>query len=73
MPMTIAHSDRPITSTTDENIEVVKKMIFDNRRTTIREVADKVGASFGSCQASFTDVLGLKHAAAKIVPRLLNF
>ena len=28
---------------------------------------------FGSCQASFTNVLGMKCAAAKIVPKLLNF
>ena len=33
-----------------ENIEVVKKMILDNRRITIREIADDVGISFGSCQ-----------------------
>ena len=64
---------RPITSTTDENIEVVKKMILCNRRIIIREVADEVGISFGSCQAIFTDVLRIKSAAAKIVPKLRNF
>ena len=35
--------ERPSTSTTDENIEAVKKMILDNRRIIIREVADDVG------------------------------
>ena len=60
-------------SKTDENIEAVKKMSFDNRRITIREVANDVGISFGSCQAILTDVLGMKRAAAKIVPKLLNF
>ena len=64
---------RPSTSTIDENIEAVKKMILDNRRITIREVADDVRISFGSCQAIFTDVLGMKRAAVKIVPKLLNF
>ena len=44
-------------------------MILDNRRITIRKVADAVGISFGSCQAS---VLRMKCAAAKIVPKLLN-
>ena len=34
------------TSTTDKNIEAVKKMILDNRRITIREIADDVGISF---------------------------
>ena len=28
---------------------------------------------FSSCQALFTDVLSIKRAAAKIVPKLLNF
>ena len=59
-------------STTDENVEAVKKMILNNRRTIIREVADYVFISFGSCQAIFTDVLDMKHATAKIVPKLLN-
>ena len=49
-------------------IEAVKKMILDNRRITIREVAVDGGIS-----AIFTDVLGMKRAAAKIVSKLLNF
>ena len=52
---------RPSTSTTDDNVEQVKKMILENRRITIREVADDVGISFGSCQAIFSDVLGMKR------------
>ena len=58
---------------TDENIEAVKKMMLDNRRNTIREVADDIGISFGSCQAIFTDALSLKREAAKIVPKLQMF
>ena len=48
-------------------------MILDNLRITISEIADDVGMSFGSCQAIFTDVLSMKRAAAKIVPKLINF
>ena len=48
------------------------KIILDNRRITIREIADDVGILFSSCQAIFTDVLGMKRAVAKIVPKLLN-
>ena len=54
-----APSGSPSTSTTDENIKAVKKMILDNRRITFREVADDVAISFSSCQAIFTDVLGM--------------
>ena len=59
--------------TTYENIKTGKKKIFDNRQITIREIADDVSISFGSCQAIFTDVLGMKHTAAKIFSKLLNF
>ena len=38
-----ARLGRPSTSTTDDNIEAVKKMILNNRRITIREVIDDVG------------------------------
>ena len=51
----------------------MKKIILDNRRIPIREVADDIGISFGSCQSIFTDVLGMKLAAANIVLKLLNF
>ena len=53
--------------------KILKKMILDNRRIIIREVADNVGISFGSWQAIFTHVVGMKRAAAKNVPKLLNF
>ena len=58
-----ARSGHPSMSTTDKDIEAMKKMILDNRRITIKEVA---GISFGSCQIIFTDVLGIKRVAAKI-------
>ena len=50
------HARSPQLSTTDENIEAVKKIILDNRPITIREIADDVGISLGSCQAIFTVV-----------------
>ena len=37
----------PSTSTTDENIEALKKMILDNSSITIRDVVDYAGISFG--------------------------
>ena len=68
-----ARPGRLSTSITDENIEAVKKMMLGNRWISIRQVADDVDISFGSCQAIFADVLGMKSAAAKIVPKWLNF
>ena len=50
-----------------------RNKILYNRRITTRKLADDVGISLGSSQASFTDASGMKRAAAKIVPKLLNF
>ena len=36
-------------------------------------ISDDVGISSGSYQAIFTDVLGMKLSATKIVPKFLNF
>ena len=68
-----ARPDRPSTSSTDKNIEAVKKMILDNRRIIIKEVPDDVGISFGSCQAIVTNILDIKRVAEKTIPKLLNF
>ena len=61
------------TSTIDENMEKVKKMAMNDRRIIIREVADEVGISIGSCHEIFSNVLGMKRVAAIFVPKLLNF
>ena len=66
-------SGRSSTSKTDENVEKVKEMIMNDRRITIRERADDVGISIGSCHEIFSYVLGMKRLAAKFVPKLLNF
>ena len=52
-----ARPGRTNTSATAENIEAVKIMVLNNQRITIKEVADNVDISFGSCQAIFRDVL----------------
>ena len=64
---------RSSTSTTDEIVEKVKEMVMNDRQITIREVADDVGISIGSCHEIFSNVLGMKRVAAKFVPNLLNF
>ena len=53
---------RPSTSTTDENVEKVKEMVMNDRRITIREVADDIGISIGSFHEIFSNVLGMAFA-----------
>ena len=38
---------RPSTSTTDENIDEVKKIVLANRRITVREIAEDLNISIG--------------------------
>ncbi|UYV79390.1 hypothetical protein LAZ67_17002447 [Cordylochernes scorpioides] len=62
----------PSTSTTDEKINEVEKMILANRRITVREVAEDINISIGSCHSIFINDLGMRRVAAKFVPKLLN-
>ncbi|WP_221936002.1 hypothetical protein, partial [Klebsiella pneumoniae] len=59
----VPRSGRPSTSTTDENVEEVKKIVLENRR----EVAEGVGISVGSCHEIFSNVLGMRRVSAKFV------
>ncbi|UYV74174.1 hypothetical protein LAZ67_11002320, partial [Cordylochernes scorpioides] len=63
---------RPSTSTTDEKINEVEKMILANRRITVREVTEDLKISIGSCHSIFINDLGMRRVAAKFVPKLLN-
>ncbi|UYV73990.1 JRKL, partial [Cordylochernes scorpioides] len=63
---------RPSTSTTDEKINKVEKMILANRRITVRKVAEDLNISIGSCHSIFINDLGMRRVAAKFVPKLLN-
>ncbi|UYV84567.1 hypothetical protein LAZ67_X002630 [Cordylochernes scorpioides] len=63
---------RPSTSTTDEKTNEVEKMILANRRITVREVAEDLNISIGSCHSNFINDFGMRRVATKFVPKLLN-
>ena len=67
------HSGRPSTSKTDENINKVRKMLINNRKLTIRELAEDLNIAYGSFQDIVVNGLGLRQVAAKLVPKELNF
>ncbi|UYV70135.1 hypothetical protein LAZ67_7001931 [Cordylochernes scorpioides] len=50
----------------------LEKMILANRRITVREVAEDLNISIGSCHSIFINDLGMRRVAAKFVPKLLN-
>jgi len=47
-------------------------VIRGNRHLTVREVADEVSISIGSCHQIFTEKLQMRRVSAKFVPRLLT-
>ena len=47
-------------------------MICGNHRLTVREVADEVGISIGSCHQIFAEKLQMCCVSAKFMPRLLT-
>jgi hypothetical protein len=64
--------DRPSTSTDDVHIDAVRHLILQDRRLTIREIAEYVGISSGSCQAIRTEKLNMHRVATKFLPRALT-
>ena len=62
-----ARPGRPSTSTTNENTEAVKRIVMENCQIAMREVAENVGISVGSCHEIFSDILGVKRVAASEV------
>ena len=66
-------SGRPSTSKTDENINKMREMLINNRKLTIRELAEDLNIACGSIQDIVVNGLGLRRVAAKLVPKELNF
>lgn len=65
-------SGRPSTSTDDSHVARLNILVRSNRRLTIREMAEELNISFGSCQRILTEKLQMRRVAAKFVPRLLT-
>ena len=53
-------------------IAKVRTVVRNNRRLTVREIADDCGISVGSWESILTDDLRMKRVCAKFVPRLLT-
>jgi len=68
----VPKSGRPSTSTDDDHVEKVLAVIRQNRRLTVREVAEEAGICKSSCHLILTDKLQTRRVAAKFVPRLLT-
>ena len=66
------HTGRPTSCTTLETVAQIQELICQDRRRTIRDIAEEVEVGYGTCQRVLTEELGMHHVAAKFVPRILT-
>jgi len=57
----------PLILKTNDNITLVRKEIRYDRRVTVKEVANAVGISIGTCHSVLSNELGMKKVSAKLV------
>ena len=67
-----ARSGRPSTSRTEENVDRVRQMIRNDRRLTVRIIADSLSINRDCVWKILTEDLGMRKICAKMVPKLLN-
>jgi hypothetical protein len=64
---------RPTICTTPENVARIKELIRQDRRRTIRDIAEEVEVFYGTCQRVLTEGFGMQRVAVKFVPRILTY
>ena len=67
-----ARSGRPSTSLNEELVDQRRTLVMQDRRVTVRELAEEVGISTGSVHSISTDDLAMWTVSAKSVPKLLT-
>lgn len=65
-------SGRPSTSVTQENIDLVSSMVMQDRRMSVKAMAESAGISIGSAHSILTECLMLHKVSARWVPRMLT-
>jgi hypothetical protein len=67
------HTGKPISCTTPDTAAKLQKLVHEDRRRTIQDLADEIRIGYGTCQRILIAELGMQHCvAAKFVPRILT-
>jgi len=64
-------SGRPISSTNNQNVEVVRAVIAKDRRMSVRMIAEETGSDKSAVHRILTDHLHKRKICAKLVPKNL--
>jgi hypothetical protein len=65
-------SGRPISSTNDQNVEVVRAVMAKDRRLSFRMIAEETGLYKNAVRRILTDHLYMRKICAKLVPKNLS-
>jgi len=63
---------RPATSRTEENIANVRQIVRENRRLTVRSIAEQVNIERETVRKILTEDLEMRKVCAKMVPKELT-
>ena len=62
-------SGRPISSTNDQNVEVVRSVMAKDRRLRVRMIAEEKDLNKNAVDRILTDHLSLRKICVKVVPK----
>jgi len=65
-------SGRPATSRNEENIAKVRQIVGENRRLTVRSIAEQVNIDRETVRRILTEDLDIRKVCAKLVPKELT-
>jgi len=65
-------SGRPISSTNDQNVEVVRAVMAKDHRLSVRMIAEETGLDKSAVHRILTDRLHMQKICAKLVPKNLS-
>jgi len=65
-------SGRPISSTNDQNVEVVRAVVAKDRRLSVRMIAEETGLDKNAVHRILTDHLHMRKICGKLVPKNLS-
>jgi len=65
-------SGRPATSRNEENIANVRQIVRENRRLTVRSIAEQVNIDKQTVMKILTEHLDMRKVCAKMVPKELT-
>jgi len=65
-------SGRPATSRTEENIANIRQILCENRRLTVRSIAEQVNIDRETVRIILTEDLDMRKVCAKMVPKKLT-